>query len=106
MVIKNLIIELEKDGKRSAYISVQRRPELLAPLHHKLRVKSIVYGCHIHVYCPEMNFNNALSAGWRILYDNRNEYVHNVKIVPAYNKSKKKESSEPRCNFCGQTINK
>jgi hypothetical protein len=105
-MIKHLVIEIEKDGKRSAYISVQRMPAPLAPLHHKLRVKNVVYGCLINVYNPEMNFDNALNAGWKILYDKRDEYVHNVKIVSAYNKSKKKENSESTCNFCGQVIKK
>ena len=106
-MIKNLVIELEKDGKRSAYISIQRRPELLAPLHHKLRVKTAIYGCVISTYNPEMNFDNAIKSGSKIVYDNRSEYVHNIKIVPAYSKSSKKKSSNgPKCNFCGQTIKK
>lgn len=75
MVIKNTIIELEKEGKRSVYISVKRIPELLFPLHHKLRVKSIIYGCHIHVYNPDMNFDNALKAGWNIVLDNRSTSI-------------------------------
>jgi hypothetical protein len=106
MVIKNLVIELEKDGKRSAYISVHRRPELLVSLHHKLKIKNIVYGCVISVYNPEMNFENAIKAGWKIIFDNRSSYVHNIKIVSAYKKSKAKEDNKPTCNFCGQIIKK
>jgi len=106
-MIKNLVIELEKDGKRTAYISVQRRPELLAPLHHKLRVKCVIYGCVISTYNPEMNFDHSIKCGWKIIYDKREEYVDNIKVVPAYSKSSKKKSSGvPKCNFCGQTIKK
>ena len=106
MAIKNTILEIEKEGRRSVYIYVERRPELLSSLHHKLRVKSALYGCNVYVYNPDMNFNNALSLGWNIIIDNRPEYVHNIKIVNSYNKKNKKENKESVCNFCGQKIKK
>ena len=101
--MKNLVISLIKGDKRSVYISVQKRPELLAPLIHKLRVKSALYNCVVSTYHPEMNFENSLNAGSIIEEDNRASYVHNIKIVPSYSKKKKEDK---RCPLCGQEIKK
>ena len=98
-MIKHTVIELIKGDRRSVYISVQKRPELLAPLHHKLRVKSVIYGCMVSTYCPGMDFTSSVEAGWRIVVDNRENYVHDVKIIKAY---ARKEKKDKRCMMCGQ----
>lgn len=102
--MKNVVIRLQKDGKQSIYIGIKRRSELLATLQHKLRIKCIIYNSVVSSYHPDMDFTNALNAGWTIVEDNRSTYVHDVKIVPAYSK-KNKDQSKPKCHFCGQTIN-
>lgn len=89
--IKNTVLSIEKNGNRHVYISVQRRPELLFSLNHKLRIKSILYGCLVTVYSPDMDFENVTNAGWTITEDNRSTYVHDVKIVKSYVKKNKKE---------------
>lgn len=99
--MKNLVISLTKEGKRSVYISVQKRPELLAPLAHKLRVKSALYECLVSTYHPEMDFTHTLNNGWIIEEDNRASYIHNIKIVPAYSRKKKENKN---CPLCGQEV--
>lgn len=97
--VRNTIVELiRQDGRRSVYISMLRRPEMNAAVHHRLRIKSAIYGCMVSTYCPGMDFTASVAAGSRIVVDNREGYVHNVKIVPAYSKKTKKER---RCPLCG-----
>jgi len=36
----------------------------LYEIQHRLRVKSIIYGCVFHTYHPDMDFTNAENAGW------------------------------------------
>lgn len=99
-MVKNTVVELTRpDGKSTVYISVQKRPELLAPLHHKLRVKSVIYGCLVSTYCPGMDFDNAIAAGSKMTIDNMEHYVHDVQTVPAYSKKTKKDR---KCPLCGK----
>lgn len=103
MIVKNTIVEITRpDGKRVVYIAVLRRPEMIGALQHKLRVKSIIFGCIVSTYCPEMDFENSIKAGSVMTVDNRAGYVHNIKIVPAY--SKKKNNKDKYCPQCGQEI--
>jgi hypothetical protein len=104
MMVKNTIVEITRaDGKRVVYIAMLRRPEMLAPIQHKLRVKSVIYGCVVSTYCPGMCFNKSIEAGGTMTVDNRAGYVHDVKIVPVYSKKEKKDK---RCMMCGQPIKK
>ncbi len=103
--VLNTVIALEKDGKRSVYIKVKKMPALLYPLMHKLRVKCTIYECGVYTYNPEMDFTHSISKGWVIVEDNRSTYVHDVKIVPAYSKSKKDEANDI-CPLCGQKKHK
>lgn len=100
VAVKNTVVELTRaNGKRTVYISVLKRHELLFALHHKLRVKSIIYDCHVTVYSPDMCFENAIKAGSIITVDNRSSYKHDVVIVPIYSKKVKHDRG---CSLCGK----
>lgn len=77
--IKNTVIELSNidKGTRTVYIYIPEIPEVLVKLHHKLRIKSIIYGCCIVVYDKEMDFSYALSKGRIITINNINKYYGN-----------------------------
>lgn len=103
--MKNVVIRLQKDGKQTIYIALKKRTELLAPIQHKLRIKCAIYNSVVSSYHPDMDFTNALNAGWTIVEDNRSMYIHDIKIVPAYSKKNKDQSKQKMCNYCGQAIN-
>lgn len=102
MIVRNTIVEISRaDGRRVVYIAMLRRPEILSAIQHKLRIKSVIYGCVVSTYCPGMNFDASIKAGSTMTVDNRAGYVHDVKIVPAYSKKSKKDKY---CPLCGQEL--
>ena len=82
--MKNVVVSYIKGGVRIMYLkaislsSKEFSPEYRAfrkrkgrasdrtlyDIQHRLRVKSIIYGCIFHTYHPDMDFTNAVNAGW------------------------------------------
>lgn len=75
----NVAIIISKDDRKSYYINqdAMKLPQPLAPFHHKMRVKAVIYGLpcghYIYRYNKDMDFTAALNAGWEIDVDLRND---------------------------------
>lgn len=79
-------IIIKKDGdveSRYVYIpdfnkKVKTINNFVYDLKHKLKVKAAINNCRYSIYDIDMNFDNAIKAGNKIIYDNRNSI--NIKI--------------------------
>ena len=61
---------LEKDGKQVVYIKPRNydKKETLHDLQHRLRIIKTVFDyLAVQIYHPDMDFTNAINAGWKIL---------------------------------------
>jgi len=64
--MKNEVITVQtKNQGLLTYLKIDNISNL-PKLHHKLRIKQIIYGRLFHTYCSEMNFSNS-----NIIVDNR-----------------------------------
>jgi hypothetical protein len=100
--IKNLVLLLLRpDGNRSAYFNEPAPDGVPAPLQHKMRVKSKIFGWTCGTYSEGMNFDLCLSKGYVIEVDNRGSYIKRTRKP----KREKRESNKKpkRCALCGQT---
>ena len=57
-----LIIDHTDEGKK---LSISKKT--LFDMHHKLRVKGVIYGYIFNYYNTEMNFTLATSLGWKFI---------------------------------------
>lgn len=76
--MKRAVVILRNGDKLSVYVPYQRRrPSGAAKSNHEIRhwlnVKEALYGCYFTTFNPEMNFANALEAGYEMILDKRHE---------------------------------
>lgn len=57
-----LIIDHTDEGKK---LSTSKKT--LFDMHHKARVKEVIYGYIFTYHCPELNFTYANSLGWKFI---------------------------------------
>lgn len=69
--MKNLVIMLKAGDRIISYININIKNKDLPSIHHKLRLKEVIFGGTFAVYHPEMDFTNAINAGHKIIIDNR-----------------------------------
>lgn len=64
--MKNEVITVQTKNQRLlTYLKIDNISNL-PKLHHKLKVKQVIYGRLFHVYCDEMDFSKS-----NIIVDNR-----------------------------------
>lgn len=71
--MKNIIIKIiSPKGVIINYLSCEEdKRKSLFEYQHKARIKQILFGEVFTYYHPEMDFTNALNAGFKILTDKR-----------------------------------
>lgn len=70
-----MIILVRPNGTKNVYIELKYKGKTNAETRHILQRKAVIYGYDLFsTYNPEMDFNNALNAGYIIELDNRHNY--------------------------------
>lgn len=70
--IKNEVITIQHKNILLTYLQINNISNL-PKLHHKLRVKGVIYDRVFHTYHKDMNFDNSI-----IINDNRKTYERTV----------------------------
>lgn len=72
-MMKGIVYLLRKDEKTVAYIAerendnLSNNNKLLYKIQHRLRFKAAIFGfLAVQIYNKEMNFDNAINAGWKL----------------------------------------
>ena len=63
MKIKNEVITVQTKTKLLTYLQINNISNL-PKLHHKLRIKEVIYDRYFHTYHTDMNFNNSIICHW------------------------------------------
>ncbi len=72
--VKNVIEIVSPKGIKTTYLNLPEKhlqTKSLFQLQHKMRVKQILFGGAFTYYHTEMDFTNAVNAGFKITTDNR-----------------------------------
>ena len=64
--MKNEVVTVQTKNQGLLTYIKSNIPDNLSKLHHKLKIKQIIYGRIFHVYCDEMDFSKS-----NIIVDNR-----------------------------------